>query len=310
MSDELERRLREVGHRLPAPDPAATHTARARFLDAAFRRRRPVRRRTLALSFALAVVVAGAFGVGYAVAAGGGTKTVTTTKVVRVKERLQAGPGFLPADGWSTSVVVDPTSGSVREATVTNANGTRIVARFAPASERPAAAQKLLPLRLPAGGRVRTLLAHVSAYAVGVTVTFRSAPTPASEAAAREELGRLVVPSCPAALPLPRGGSRLTKRARIAAETAAAEAYVLGWLPAHYSGKASEVEGATGRAALGAKMPRYGEAVHDCGARVASRSVEVDVTLPRLAKISASLSELTYFVARTRQGWTVWERVR
>jgi hypothetical protein len=57
-------------------------------------------------------------------------------------------------------------------------------------------------------------------------------------------------------------------------------------------------------------MPRYGQAVADCGARVASRSVEVDVTLPRVAKVSASLSELTYFVAKTTQGWVVWERAR
>jgi hypothetical protein len=26
--------------------------------------------------------------------------------------------------------------------------------------------------------------------------------------------------------------------------------------------------------------------------------------------VSASLSQLTYFVARTAQGWTVWERAR
>jgi hypothetical protein len=57
-------------------------------------------------------------------------------------------------------------------------------------------------------------------------------------------------------------------------------------------------------------MPRHGEAVADCGAAVAARSVEVDLTLPKLARISASLSQLTYFVAKTRDGWTVWERAR
>jgi hypothetical protein len=57
-------------------------------------------------------------------------------------------------------------------------------------------------------------------------------------------------------------------------------------------------------------MLRYQEAVADCGARVAARSVEVDVTLPRVAKVSASLSQLTYFVAKTTQGWVVWERAR
>jgi hypothetical protein len=50
--------------------------------------------------------------------------------------------------------------------------------------------------------------------------------------------------------------------------------------------------------------------VLDCGRAVADRSVEVDVTLPEVAKVSASLSELAYFVARTGGGWTVWMRAR
>ena len=57
-------------------------------------------------------------------------------------------------------------------------------------------------------------------------------------------------------------------------------------------------------------MPRHGQAAFDCGASVAAQSVEVDVTLPVVAKISASLSQLTYFAAKTPQGWTVWERAR
>jgi hypothetical protein len=36
----------------------------------------------------------------------------------------------------------------------------------------------------------------------------------------------------------------------------------------------------------------------------------VDVVLPKLAQVSASLSQLTYFVARTSAGWTVWARAR
>jgi hypothetical protein len=57
-------------------------------------------------------------------------------------------------------------------------------------------------------------------------------------------------------------------------------------------------------------MPRHGEAVADCGDLVARRSAEVDVVLPRVAKVSASLSQLSYFVAKTTRGWVVWERAR
>ena len=281
MSDELERRLREAGHRLPGPTDIETHTARSRIL--APRGRRPHR---LVLLLAAALALAGAFGVGYAVAAG---KTVTKTKVVPA--RLNAGPGFLPAPGWTVT-------GSERRATATSASGIRIVASFAPASRQPHLLPRLLPLRLPRGGTVRLLRVHVGAYAVAVTVTFATSPGQAELAAAREELGRLVVPSCPAALPLKP------------ADAAAAQAYVLRWLPAHYFGAPSDVVGATATAHAGAAMPRHGEAAADCGARVASRSVEVDVVLPRVAKVSASLSQLTYFAAKTAQGWTVWERVR
>jgi hypothetical protein len=139
---------------------------------------------------------------------------------------------------------------------------------------------------------------HVGAYAVAATVTFAERPSAGQLVAAREELGRLVVPSCPAARP-----------AR-AADAAAAIHYVFRWLPANYAGPASDLVGATATAHLGRDMPRHGEAASDCGPAVASRSFEVDVVLPRIAKVSASLSQLTYFVARTAQGWTVWERAR
>jgi len=36
----------------------------------------------------------------------------------------------------------------------------------------------------------------------------------------------------------------------------------------------------------------------------------VDVVLPKLAQVSASLSEQTYFLAKTTTGWLVWERAR
>jgi hypothetical protein len=282
MSDDLERRLREAGHRLPDPTDSETRIARARVLAA----RPRGGRRGLVLALAVALVAAGAFGVGYAVAGG---KTVTKTVVV--KPRLEAGPGFLPAPGWTVT-------NSERVATATSASGIRIVARFAPASEHRHLLPRLLPLRLPRGGSVRLVRVHVGAYAVDVTVTFASPPGQAELAAAREELGRLVVPSCPNA-------RRLT-----AQDVAAAKAYVLRWLPAHYDGQPRDVAGATAVARLGAAMPRHGEAVADCGRTVAARSVEVDVVLPRIAKVSASLSQLTFFVARTSGGWTVWERAR
>ncbi len=281
MSDELERRLREAGHRLPGPSDIETRRARTRVLGA--RQRRP---RLLPVLIA-AALVAGAFGGGYAVAAGGKAKPKLIVK--HVPARLNAGPGFLPAEGWSTTA-----SGTT--ATATSGNGIRIDASFSPASQRPGLPLRLLPLRLPDGGPLRRLHVHVGAYAVHVSVTFPGRPSAAMLAAAREELGRLVVPSCPTARPL---------------RTASGAAlYILQWLPAHYPGSASDLAGAKATGTLGHAMPRYGEAADDCGAAVAARSVEVDVTLPRVAKVSASLSELTYFVAKTSSGWTVWERAR
>ncbi len=314
MSDELERRLREAGHRLPEAGAPETAAARARFLDAVRSPRRRLPRRGAAFAFAAAIVVAGAFGVGYAVAAGRTTtKTVTRTKVVKVTEKLNAGPGFLPDADWYTA-----TSGTAPSLEVTAANApltaststttfgaNRVVlrARFSPASTQPSLPTALLPLRLddatPAGGASRELSVRVAGYAVDVSIVFGSAqPSDAVLVAAREELGRLVVPSCPAAQPL------------AAADVEAAKRHVLAWLPAHYPGDAADVVGATATAALGGGAPRRTEAAADCGPLVANRTVEVDVTLPVVAKVSASLSELTYFVAKTPDGWTVWERAR
>jgi hypothetical protein len=298
MSDEMDRRLREAGHRLPAPGDSETAGVRARFVAAAPTPRR--RRKPILAALALAVLVGGAFGGGYAVAAGGNPKPKLIVK--HVPARLNAGPGFLPAPGWSTIVALDPQTGAITSARVTKLstsghNGTvRIDARFDPASTKGRLQQRLLPLQLPPGGRVRHLLGHVGAYAVDVTITFASAhPSLASLVAAREELGRLVVPACPAT------------RSLTAGDVAAAKRFLLGWLPAHYDGDAT---GATATAYLGKASPRYGEAAHDCGRLVATRSIEVDVVLPKLAKVSASLSQLTYFVAKTSGGWTVWERAR
>ncbi len=297
MSDELERRLREAGQRLPDPAAEDTAAARARFLAAAPTRRPPRSRRGLVLALAAAILVAGAFGVGYAVASRGGTKTVTRTKIVKVKERLDAGPGFLPADGWTIGVTLDPRTGAILAARAESRNGTRIDARFARASTRHGLQLRTLPLQLPDGGKTRRLAAAVGGYAVEVDVALPSTDA-AVVAAAREELGRLVVPACPEAQPLTQ------------ADVEAAKRFVLSWLPAHYQGDPAEAGGATATAALGAAMPRHSQAAADCGATVAERSVEVDVTLPKLAKTSASLSQLTFFAARTADGWTVWERAR
>jgi len=274
MSDDLERRLREAGHRLPGPTDRETRLARTRILAA----RPRGRRRSLVAALLAVAVVAGAFGAGYAVAGG---KTATRTVVVR--PRLEAGPGFLPDPGWT-----------IRGTTATSGNGARIDARFSPASDHPGWPQRLLPLQLPAGGHLR---AHVGAYAVEVTISLPSHDA-AVLSAVRDELGRLVVPSCPTALPLRKHSA------------GAAAAYVRAWLPAHYPGRPSDAVGADAKGRAGTAMPRYGEAVADCGKTVAARSVEVDVVLPRIAKVSASLSQLTYFVAQTPRGWTVWERAR
>jgi hypothetical protein len=283
MSDDLEHRLREAGHRLPGPTELETARARSRVLAG---RRRP----RLFPVLAAAVLAGGAFGVGYAVASGGKPKPRLIVKPVPV--RLNAGPGFLPSEGWTTTA-------SATAASATSGNGIRIDATFAPASLVPGLPQRLLPLRLPTGSDVRRLRVHVGAYAVSVSVKLGTAhPSAAELVAAREELGRLVVPTCP-----------LTGQAS-PAEAAAAIHAVLGWLPAHYPGKPSDLVGATATARRGHDMPRYGEAAADCGAVVASDSFEVDVVLPRLATVSASLSELTYFVAKTASGWTVWERAR
>jgi hypothetical protein len=315
MSDDLERRLRETGHRLPAPSDGDTAAARAAVVAAAPRPR--TRRRPVAAALVLAAAVGGAFGVGYAIAGG---KTTTHVKTRVVKQALDAGPGFLPAEGWDTVSSLAATSAlaanvpldahdrelvGLPNATMSKlgAGGVLFYARFGGATLSASPPQQLLPLQLDdakrVGGSMRRLHVRVAAWEVDVLIVFGAArPSQATLAAAREELGRLVVPACPDA-------QQLTK-----ADVAAAKGYVLGWLPSHYRGDPSEVAGATATAAAGADAPRHGQAAHDCGAQVAARTVEVDVVLPKLAKVSASLSQLTYFAARTPEGWTVWARAR
>jgi hypothetical protein len=326
MSDELEHRLREAGLRLPDPDGTDTDRARSAVLGAPLRGRRRVRRRPLVLALVAALAVGGAFGVGYAIAAGG-----AKTRVVHERAQLDAGPGFLPAAGWDTvssgtatpslaaiaaNVPLEPRDRQLLGPPAETArrlgpNGVLFYAMFGATSPAERLRQSLLPLQLdqavrergfegmPPVGSTKRLRVRVAAWDLDVLVFFGSAhPSAGVLAAAREELGRLVVPACPVALPLQAG------------DVEAAKSFVLSWLPAHYSGDASEVAGATATAAGGADMPRSGQAAHDCGRTVSDQSVEVDVTLPKLAAVSASLSQQTYFVAKTDSGWVVWERAR
>jgi hypothetical protein len=291
MSDEMERRLRETGEQLLAPYDSDTRAARTRFIEAATpapkRRRRP-----LAAALVLAVAVASAFGVGYALASGG-----EKTRVVHEKQALDAGPGFLPAEGWQMTSNLAATAATAANASL----GIRIEANFGGADLADSPPEALLPLQLDDATRVdastRRLHVRVAAWDIDVRIHFDRTSTTAL-VAAREELGRLVVPSCPNAQELQAG------------DTATATRYLLSWLPAHYAGDAGETAGATATAAAGADAARHGQAAYYCGTPVADRTVEVDVVLPKLAQVSASLSQLTYFVARTSAGWTVWARAR
>jgi hypothetical protein len=173
-----------------------------------------------------------------------------------------------------------------------------------------AAQERLLPLQLrdaervksfagmPASGDMRRLLARVGRYEVDVLVVFGTKnPADGVIASAAQQLGRLVVPACPAALPLTE------------ADLPAAEAFVLEWLQTHYQEDAADLAGARTTATLGGAMPRGGAARAACGEEVRSRTAEVDVVLPRLEQVSASLSQLSYFVSRTSAGWVVWQRI-
>jgi hypothetical protein len=329
MPDELDRRLRAAREHLPAPDPNETLTARARVLGSVASPRRVRRRHTLVLALVVLGCLAAAFGVGYAVAA------IRAPAAPPAAERptLEAGPGFLPAAGWdvtATGTTAPPGAPTAIAANVAvraadraqqgppaetaralGANGVLFYATFSPATDgSPRWPQRLLPLRLddaattaghegmPTVGQTRRLRARVGLYDVDVLVHF-GAPDPSAAvlAAAREQLGRLVVPACPDAQPVSPD------------ELPAAKAYLLRWLQGHYPDDPSQLAGARATATLGPDAPRGGAAVHACGAVVGARTVEVDVVLPKLERISASLSQLSYFLARTPAGWTVWQRI-
>jgi hypothetical protein len=326
MSDELERRLRAAYDDLPLPSDDETAAARRAFLAAAPgpRVRRP--RRALALAFAALALGAAAFGGGWAVAS-----SQDAPARPEPDAPLNAGPGFLPAPGWDVAATGELLNLQAPVAVASNIslspqdrllqgppaatarrlgpNGILFKAFFYPAGATRAK-QRLLPLQLrdadeigsfegmPPVGSTRRLLARVGRYDVDVLIFFGAAsPSPAVVAAAAQQLGRLVVPACPAALPL------------TAADLPAAERYVLRWLETHYQEDPAVLEGARATSSLGAEMPRGGAARTACGVEVFRRTAEVDVVLPRLERVSASLSQLSYFVSRTREGWVVWQRI-
>jgi len=337
MSDEIERRVRAAHHGLPEPSEEETALARARFLAAAAAvppsGRRTVRRRAPAFALAAAVVVA-AFGGGYAVASGNQSEEPQPDRP-EPRESLNAGPGFLPAVGWDVVVTGTTTPPQAPAAVAANIplsaedrslggppaatarrlgrNGVLFHVVFRPrlrveeSADRP---QKLLPLQLrdsrvtrgfagmPEVGSTRRLLVRVGRYDVDVHIFFGARkPSAGVLGAAAQQLGRLVVPACPAAQPLTD------------ADLPAAEAFLLGWLRTHYQEDPRDLAGARVTATLGVAMPRGGAAAAACGDTVRRRTVEVDVVLPRLEQVSASLSQLSYFVSRTSDDWVVWQRI-
>ena len=69
-----------------------------------------------------------------------------------------------------------------------------------------------------------------------------------------------------------------------------------------------DVRDATARAArLGVVWTRSGLARATCGARVAARTIAVNVRFPRVTW-SASLSSAVFFVSRVPDGWVIWHQ--
>ena len=325
MSDDLETRMRAAYDGLPGPGDDDTASARARFLAAAPSPARGRRSRAPALAFAL-LAVAVAFGGGYALAS-----STDEPAEPAPRARLNAGPGFLPAEGWDVAATGEMLTLQAPVALAANiplstedrslqgppaatarrlgANGILFKVFFYPAGATRAR-ERLLPLQLrdaepigsfegmPPVGSTRRLVARVGRYDIDALVFFGAAtPSPGVLAEAAQQLGRLVVPACPAALAL------------TAADLPAAESFVLDWLQTHYQEDPADLTGARAEATLGTAMPRSDAARTSCGAEIRQRTVEVDVVLPRLERISASLSQLSYFVSRTSGGWVVWQRI-
>jgi hypothetical protein len=141
-------------------------------------------------------------------------------------------------------------------------------------------------------GRLILLMAGALRAALLFGVVHSARAGRSHQAAARiQVLGR-----CPShALPLPADAvARAADQARIEAPA------IYGKLGVGARMVASQV------ATSGTAGPRGHEAEEQCGARVAKRTVVVDLFLPR-GLPSASLSEATVFVSLAPVGYRIWE---
>ena len=228
MDEELDRRLRDVGTRIPKPSEAATVGARNVVVASGPRKGRDgirkgprLRRRAVLASAAIVVAITGAFLSGLAVAA------TPEGQAARIE-----GPGFLPAPGWdvfqtgtteppqaptatTSTVPLDPSDevGGLPHPTLERLGPQDVVifATFYPAGESEAVdsqfPERSLPFRLddakeggiegqPENVTARRMLGRAGAYNVDVIIFFGS-PNPSSSTLdhADDELGRLVVPT-------------------------------------------------------------------------------------------------------------------
>jgi hypothetical protein len=277
------------------------------------------------------MAVGSAFVAGLAVASASDRETQAPSNETEI-----VGPGFLPATGWdvvqtgATGPPQAPTAtaanialdrrdpaGELPQRTLSRLNDDDVVlfAVFYPVGESEAVDSQFptgrLPLRLadaepggiegqPDDVSAKRLLAQVGGYNIDVLVFFgASSPSVGTRDAADEQLGRLVAPGCPiGALPVSEE------------DLDDAERFILEWLPSHYQQEQpDDLEGATAEAALAPDAPRGEAARIACGEEIWERTIEVDVVLPRVAEYSASLSQLSYFVAKMSESWEVWYQI-
>jgi hypothetical protein len=331
MSD-FDDQLTQLDDLYPRPTAEVTGRARAEVLSArpSGRRdvplRRPGRRLVLA-AIAVAAAVAAAFAAGLAVASSP-ERTITAPTAA-------TGPGFLPATGWNvlqTGLTVPPegpvasaanvpfapadlSQQSPPTATVAAlpASGVLLWAQFYPSGQIPAIDRtfpvRTLPLRLadarvttnPEGfggsGAVRRIAARVNGYNVDVVIFFgANQPSASALADARGELARLTLPACPAiAQPIDPY------------EVAAAQAYLVAWLRAHYVSRLSDLRGARARAVVvsGVRDRRIRLVATTCASQ-AAHLVAVTVTPSAAGRANLGRLPLLYFLSKTSTGWSVW----
>ncbi len=131
-------------------------------------------------------------------------------------------------------------------------------------------------------------------------VFFSSASPPdAVVAAAEEELGRLVVPSCPADI-VAAGG----------ADLGAAVTFVRSWLTSHYDPRRPQAWRARSlRPGLRRRHPPHRALIESaCSSDRWRRTVEVDVTLAPGARVNTGPGPLEFFIAKTLSGWELWHQ--